>query len=399
MWAGLIVLGGWAAPPRHGQATDLAATANRVFGQSDFMSGGANYGGANANANSLSYPNGAVVDRQGDLIVADNGNNRVLEYDAPLTSGMAASRVFGQPDTTQNTPNNGGLTAKSLAEPHGVALDQQGNLYVADYGNSRVLEYVAPLTSSMAASRVFGQPDFSHNTPNNGVESAASLYDPIGVALDGQGNLYVADSSNNRVLEYTAPLTSSMAAKRVIGQPDFSSSFANNGGLGAKSLNYPNGVELGPQGDLYVADTANNRVLEYVAPLTDNAAAGRVFGQPDFNHSIPNNGGVSAATLWAPIGLALGGHGDLFVTDYLNNRVLEYDTPLATGMAAGRVLGQPNFSSNVFNNGGISASSLGEAAVVTLDGQGNLYVADTGNSRVLEYGPARFKLYLPLVRR
>ncbi len=110
-----------------------------------------------------------------------------------------AAHVFGQPDFTHNTANNGGLSASSLNSPIGVALDAQGNLYVADHANSRVLEYRAPLTTDTIADIVFGQPDFTHNT---GGLSATSLDNPGGVALDGGGNLYVADTSNHRALEY-----------------------------------------------------------------------------------------------------------------------------------------------------------------------------------------------------
>jgi sugar lactone lactonase YvrE len=86
--------------------------------------------------------------------------------------------------------------------PNQRALDAQGNRYVADHGNSRVLEYDTPLSAGATADRVFGQPDFTHNAANNGSLSANSLYSPYGVARDAQGNLYVADNDNNRVLEY-----------------------------------------------------------------------------------------------------------------------------------------------------------------------------------------------------
>jgi secreted PhoX family phosphatase len=131
----------------------------------------------------------------------------VLEYTAPLSTGMAASRVFGQAGSfTTAVPNNGGVSANSLSDPCGLVVDTQGNLYVADYFNSRVLEYDTPLTDDVTADRVFGQPDFTSRTSNNGGISANSLSFPQGVAVDVQGNLIVADSNNQRVLEYDRPM-------------------------------------------------------------------------------------------------------------------------------------------------------------------------------------------------
>ena len=103
--------------------------------------------------------------------MADSDNNRVLFYPAGSTT---ATRVYGQLGSfTTNTPNNGGISANSLFEPNGVALDSSGNLYVADRDNNRVLFYPA---GSTTATRVYGQfGSFTTNTPNNGGISATSL--------------------------------------------------------------------------------------------------------------------------------------------------------------------------------------------------------------------------------
>ena len=97
--------------------------------------------------------------------------------------------------------------------------------------------------------------------------------------------------------------------------------------------------------------------------------------------------------------MALDAQGDLYVADTLNDRVLEYDAPLATDAIADRVFGQPDFTHSVENNGGLSVSSLDQPWSVALDAQRNLYVADTYNNRVLEYDWALVKLDLPLILR
>ena len=181
-------------------ARSTSQTANRVFGQAgSFTTGTANKGGLSAS--SLAGPAGVALDAAGHLYVADLSNNRVLEFDSPLTS-QTANRVFGQAGSfTTGTANNGGPSASSLSHPIGVGLDGAGHLYLADFNNNRVLEFDSPLTSQ-TANRVFGQPDFTHTDPNQGGLNANSLYRPGAVAFDAHNNLYVADLFNNRVLEY-----------------------------------------------------------------------------------------------------------------------------------------------------------------------------------------------------
>jgi sugar lactone lactonase YvrE len=295
----------------------------------------------------------------------------------------AADRVFGQGGNFgTNTQNNGGVGSSSLYAPFGIALDGAGRLWVADDGNNRVLEYDNPLTSAVAT-RVFGQPDFTSNALNNGGISASTLAGAIGLAVDGSGRLWVVDGQNARVLEYDSPLTSPVAT-RVFGQPDFTSL---GGGTGASRLFEPIGIALDSGGRLWVGDSNNFRVLEYDTPLM-NPTATHVFGQPDFTSDTPNNGGISASSLAGGHGIAVDGVGRLWVSDFYNRRVLEYDNPLTSAVAT-RVFGQPDFTSNTPNNGGISASSLGTdsggPAGIVIDSSGRLWVADEANNRVLEY--------------
>jgi hypothetical protein len=221
------------------------------------------------------------------------------------------------------------------------------------------------------------------------------------VAVDAQGNLYVADYQNFRILVFAAPLSSGMAATIVLGQADFTHSVV--GSVSATSLVGPLGVAVDSQGNVYVADTFDNRVLKYNAPVSTHMAASLVFGQPDFTHGLINNNGLSASSLASPNKAIPDQLGNVYVSDAGNDRVLKYGGPLSNGMAANRVYGQPDFVSKVENNGGLSSQSLAGPVDVTLDAQGNLYVVDISNARVLGYGPAsnplsRF-LWLPLVRR
>src|SRR5208282_3715094 len=183
--------------------------------------------------------------------------------------------------------NSSGVNASSLCNPSGVAVDASGDLYVADNGNSRVLEYNTPLTTGASANMVFGQGGSFTSTgcnfrPKQGTPTPSNLCNPYGVAIDSADNLWVADNSNNRVLEYNTPVTTHLtAADAVFGQNDsFTSGGCNLGGASASpaSLCGPSGAVVDPGGNLYVADTTNNRVLKYQLITSMSVTASLAFG-------------------------------------------------------------------------------------------------------------------------
>ncbi len=326
-------------------------------------------------AGGLNNPVATAIDSNGNLYVVDRSNNRVLFYPAGSTT---ATRVYGQNGSfTSNGQNTGGVSANSLNQPWAVAVDSSGNLYIADQFNYRVLYYPA---GSTTATRVYGQNgSFTSAISNNGGISANSFSAPQGLAVDSGGNLYVADGS--RVLFFPAGTTT---ATRVYGQNgSFATNTADNGGVSANSLDNAQGLAVDSSGDLYVAEIYNNRVLFFPAGST---TATRVYGQNgSFTSNTTNNGGVSANSMNQPQGLALDSGGNLYVAEYLNSRVLFFPFGSTT---ATRVYGQGgSFTSNAVNNGGVGANSLNQPTGVALDASGNLYVADIYNNRVVEYGP------------
>ncbi|HUY28605.1 MAG TPA: choice-of-anchor D domain-containing protein [Candidatus Binataceae bacterium] len=364
-------------------------------------------GANNPNASSLSQPDGLAIDAAGDLYAADTANNRVLEYiEGALPSTTTASRELGQPDLAHNEINR--IDGAGLEAPGGVAASGSGAqaaVYVADSANNRVLGWISPAApSSGSAEIVIGQSDFSSSSPNAGTaEGAATLNAPAGAATDSSGNLFVADTGNNRVLEFADPAAAcapypcvdSASAVRVFGT---CGSFLENGcapnTVSASTLLGPTAVAFDPAGDLFISDTGDSRVLEFTPPFGAAPAAIRVFGQgASFSGYQPNmGGGASALTLYAPGGIAADSAGDLFVADTENNRALEFPAPFPSPSAAPSasvVFGQDgSFTSNLANpGGGASASTLNAPAAVALDFEGDLYIADTANNRVLEFNP------------
>ncbi len=373
-------------------------TADRVLGQLGFMTNAVNM--PTLNGQGLNFPAAVAIDTSvmpNRLYVADDDNSRVLGWRdaASFASGAQADLLIGQPDFTSSFCLGvvGLVDANTLCDPSGLAVDGSGNLYVADSGNNRVLEYTNPFAACGGVFPCVGGPanvvlgqggSFFSNECDNGGVSANSLCLEFGggVAVDGVGHLYVADDENSRVLEYNTPLTNA-TADTVFGQGgSFTSTKCNNGGRSANSLCVPTAAAVDAAGHLYVADSNNSRVLEYNTPLT-NTTADTVFGQGGSFTS--NECNSSADSLCFPTVAALDVAGDLYIVDNGNNRVLEYKTPL-TNTTADTVFGQGgSFTSNVCNSGGLSANSLCNPVAVAGDAAGNLYVADGGNNRVLEY--------------
>ena len=371
--------------------------ADAVLGQPNFTSDETNGGGVRAA--SLNVPWGTAIDSAtGRLYVADTSNHRVLSWSsaAAVTNGQAADLVIGQPNFFSNEPNQGSSepNAGTLNGPIAVTVDNMRNLYVADQDNNRVLIYANPAELDTLADWVVGQPGFTSSIE---WATASGLRGPWGVVVDRQANLYVSDSGNHRVLQYRNVLTSDQAADRVFGQPNFTSVVANNGGVSASSLFFPAGVTIDQADTLYIADSGNHRVLVYYLPLNSDQVADRVFGQPNFTSNAAPTGGVSATTLRTPTDVALDRRGNMYVTDFGSNRVLVFNTPANGDSVADYVFGQPSFSSDGANVPSITAGTLHAPAGIDIDQAGNVYVADTLNSRILRYDtPIPFQVYLPL---
>ncbi len=384
-------------------------TADLVIGQPNFTSDGAGFDSGQV----LDSPVTVAIDTSvtpNRVYVSDYNNNRVLGWNdaATLTNGETADLVLGQPDFISAVPNNSGESASTLNLPQGVVVDGSGNLYVADSGNNRVLEYDTPFAAcdgsfpcvGPAASKVAGTCTGFTSYTCDGV-SAYSLSGPAGLALNG-GDLWVADAGDDRVLEFNTPLASLPSlpkAVAVIGQSTLEASGCNSDTSGgnptAIDLCHPYALAFDGSGHLYVADESNNRVLEYNTPLT-STTANRVFGQGgsfktnECDYDIATHETSTAIDLCNPTGVALDPSGDLWVVDQTNNRVLEYNTPL-TNTTANTVFGQGgSFTSNACNSdtGSKSISSAIDLCTpggVALDPSGNLWVADQGNNRVLKY--------------
>lgn len=354
----------------HTRALPTDDIGDTVFGQPNMSTSGCNTGGISAT--SLCRPQWMAFDSSGNLYVVDAVNSRILVYDNAAGSGdTIADYVIGQPDfTTSGCP---APTASSLCYVAGVAFDLMGNLWVSDWGNNRVLRYANPRTTDAVADGVIGQPNFTSNAC--GGPTATTVCNPFGIAVDqSNSNVFVADMAHHRVVEFDSPTASDATADHVYGQPNFTSGACNGFLLSATSMCVPAGVEIRPGGSLFVADSSNNRVLQYDTPLSDSTADA-VYGQPNFTTNACNSGGLNASSLCAPWDVAFETATTMYIADRSNRRVLRYDSTPSFDATADGVYGQGgSFTTNTCAP--VSAASICYPYGLIVDPSSRLLVSD-----------------------
>jgi len=319
--------------------------------------------GGLATSASLYAPSGVAVDASGNLFIADSGNNRIRKVSA---SGVI-STVAG--NGTSNYSGDGGTaTSASLYGPYGVAVDATGNLFVADNGNNRIRK----VSSSGIITTVAG----SGANPggffgDGGPAISADLNNPSSVAVDASGNFFIADYQNNRIRRVSSGLPLQATIRSEAG--DTSPSFGGDGGSAVKaSLHFPTGVAMDAAGNLYVADSQNNRVRMITPGGTISTVAGT--GNPG---SVGDGGPAASASLDTPYAVAVDPAGNLYISELNGHRVRMVNPSGIIVTFAGT--GSAGFSGD---GGPASSALLNKPIGIAVDSTGNVYIADSFNYRI-----------------
>lgn len=295
-------------------------------------------------------PVSVTADVATNVYLADNGNNTIRK----VTPAAVVTTLAGLPGTFGSANGTGSTARFNL--PSGAAVDSAGNVYVADTGNSTIRK----VTSAGKVTTLAGTAGKTGSKNDKG--SAARFLYPSGVAVDRAGYIYVADTGNN-VIRKVTPAGAVTTLAGLAG----SAGYVNTNGSAAR-FSAPFGVAVDQAGNVYVADTRNNAIRKVTAAGAVTTLAGGTFGSKD--------GTGIAAQFNAPSSVAVDAATNVYVADYGNNTIRKV-TPagVVTTLA-----GIPAVSGT--NNGTGSGALFYLPSGVVVDGGGNVYVADSGNSTV-----------------
>jgi uncharacterized repeat protein (TIGR01451 family) len=305
----------------------------------------------------LNSPSAVAVDSAGNLYITDHLNYRIRKVD---TSGTITT-VAGT-GTGGYNGDNIAATSAELYYPFDVALDSAGNLYIADQGNQRVRK----VNSSGTITTVAGTGTAGYNGDNI-TATSAQLYEPTGVAVDSAGNVYTADYGNNRVRKVDT--TSTISTVAGTGTAGYN---GDNIAAASAELNGPTGVAVDSAGNLYIAELNGQRIRKVNISGTITTVAGT--GTAGYNG---DNITATSAEIDNPYKVALDAAGDLYITDFTNQRIRKVDTSGTITTVAGT--GTAGYNGD---NAGATSAELNSPIGVAADGAAKLYVAEYNNSRI-----------------
>ena len=338
----------------NGNVNNISVTCTVAPSMVSTIAGSTTPGNLNGTGSAASFrqPSGIARDASGNLYVADYGNHVIRKI---TPSGIVTTLAgTGSPGHVDGMANS----AKFLT-PTGIAVAASGNVYVAEfYGND--IRKITPggIVTTLAGSATAGSTD--------GIGAGASFNNPFGIAVDANENVYVADYSNNMIRKITpAGVVTTLAGSTTAG--------SDNGAAALATFSGPSGIALAPSGTLYVAEWFNCDVRQIsAAGIVTTLAGSGACGSDD--------GVGAAATFLTLAGMTIGTNGVLYVADDGNNMVR-----MVTPAGVVTTLAGSGWSGS--DDGDGSTATFNEPSGITVDSNGNLYVAERGNHLIRKVAP------------
>jgi len=324
-------------------------------------------------------PQGLAVDHNGNLYVADTGNN-AIRLVTPSGSVGTVMTIAGTAGSLFPSPGPGGFadgsgTSARFNSPAGIAVDAKTNIYVADTGND-VIRRITIKNRAWTVSTLAGS--VTNRGGMDGSNSAATFNQPGAVCVDSASNLFIADSYNDTVRQVSPSGTNWIVTTvaGLAGQPG-----AVDGTNSGARFKFPFAIALDPTGAIVVADTFNQAVRRIVVSQT-NFAVTTIAGNPTARQQ---DGPGANATFWMPRGMAIDGRGNLYVVDPLNQDIRELSRN-GSGWIVSTIAGMPGVMGSA--DGTNSDARFCWPNDLAVDGAGNVYVADAENFTIRQMVPA-----------
>jgi sugar lactone lactonase YvrE len=301
-------------------------------------------------------PQGVAVDGSGNVYVADMFNSTIRK----ITPAGVVTTLAGTAGSTGSADGTG--SAARFRYPKGVAVDGSGNVYVTDYDNHTIRK----ITSAGVVTTLAGTAGLQGSADGTG--STARFYDPSGVAIDGSGNVYVADWGNHTIRKITPAgvVTTFAGTAGSQGSTDSTGSAAR--------FSYPDGVAVDGSGNVYVAGNNTIRKITPAAVVTTLAGTAGAYGNAD--------GVGSAARFDYSYGVGVDASGNVYVADTVNDTIRKVTPAGVVTTVAGTV------GSRGSTDGTGSAARFWSPYGVAVDASGNVYVAETNNQAIRKGVPA-----------
>ncbi|MBN9413752.1 MAG: autotransporter-associated beta strand repeat-containing protein, partial [Candidatus Paracaedimonas acanthamoebae] len=239
------------------------------------------------------YPFGVAVDKVGNVYVADSRNNKIRKITPDGQTSLVAGSIGGDIE--------GIGAAAQFSVPSGVAVDEGGTVYVSDTSNHKIRKITPDGQTSLIAGSIVGDTE--------GIGAAAKFYYPSGIAVDEGGTVYVADRNNHKIRKITLDGQTRLIAGSIVGDTE---------GIGAAAkFNFPNGVAVDKVGNIYVADSFNSKIRKITLDGQTSLIAGSTEGYID---------GIGVAAKFdSPFGVAVDKVGNVYVADTDNNKIRKID--------------------------------------------------------------------------
>jgi streptogramin lyase len=290
-------------------------------------------------------PFGVAVDANGNVYVADTFNNTIRK----ITPAGVVSTLAGLAGSSGDSDGTG--SAARFNSPFGIAVDRDGTLYVTDTNNITIRK----VTPAGVVTTFAGQSGVSSHVDGTG--TAATFDSPQAITIDSNGTLYITDFDMIRKITPAGVVTTIAGLAGVTGHDD---------GVGtAATFDFPLGITVDGNGNLFVADTGNDTIREITPAGVVSTVAGQVvtMGATD--------GSGTAATFRGPYGIAVDATGNLYVADQNNSTIRKITPDFVVSTVAGQALAQ------AYTDGIGTAARFGFPAGIALDALGNLYIAQS----------------------